>query len=94
MNLDDADAIICPLADAPIMVRGSSLNRRCRGCKRRVMMSPSGERRIQRFPKIKVLCVECLLAEADSDVVEAYADLNELKADLGNIVRNTWRERN
>jgi hypothetical protein len=93
-----ADVLVCLDADALTTLRGSTFDRSCGTCERRVMISPTGQRFLKRRPGIRILCERCYAALPDIEVAAAKHRLaappSEILAELKTRVPNLRRQRN
>ena len=88
--------LLCSLADGPSAVAGSAFNHRCSRCQRRVMVSPSGQRRLTEFAGMEIVCTECCksISEVPESIQLSAEGEEELKRELGQVISNPWRARN
>ncbi len=86
--------IVCALATASVTVRGSSLDHFCHGCKRRLMVSPSGLARMKEHPDLQPSCMECLPSNTEFDVRFSAHSLEEMQQERKAVIPNTWKDRN
>jgi len=54
-----ATYLVCALDDSPMAVPGATFNRTCVCCRRRVMVSPEGERALADRKDLEVMCLPC-----------------------------------
>jgi hypothetical protein len=87
--------LVCALADAPLVVRGSTFSHRCSKCARAVMVAPSGQRLLRNRPGTKVVCDKCMLATMAADQKLAIAgSVEEVLDEARNAEPNHRRQRN
>jgi hypothetical protein len=88
--------LVCALADAPQVVPGSTFDRRCTGCRRAVMIAPSGQRILRDDPAAQVLCVDCFCAHGDGKdaTIRPATSLEELRHEIRSARPNYPRYRN
>ncbi len=88
-----SNALICGLATAPLMVRGSSFNERCARCWAHLMIPPSGQRFLKAHPLTTTICWKCFRPE-DYDNADMATDTETVRAELRDLVPNFWVVRN
>lgn len=57
MNNDNL--LVCADADMPMMAEGSTFDKVCRRCQRRLMIAPSGQRYLAMYPEVETECWAC-----------------------------------
>lgn len=89
------DTIVCALATAPAMIRGSSFDRMCGVCGKRVMIAPSGQKLLRSKPDLEILCSGCfVLNPPKGPEIDVPGSPEEIAAELSAIVPNLYRKRN
>lgn len=92
---DEMLLLVCMRATAPFTVPGSDFSRHCRDCGTRIMIAPSGQETLKRFPKARLVCVSCIRGKLPPDAVVALPmDLDATYEEMQRAVPNLWRERN
>jgi hypothetical protein len=86
--------LVCALADAPCVVKGSIFDRRCGTCQRAVMVAPSGQRVLRSRPATQILCMECFCAVTEGHDVMIVASEEEVRNEMRNVEPNYRRHRN
>ena len=88
--------LLCALADSPKTIAGSSFDQTCSICHRRVMISPSGQRRLKTTEGIIIVCTECAKTTPHNPVgfQIAASGEEELQREFEKVIPNPWRERN
>jgi hypothetical protein len=88
--------IVCADADKAITVRGSSFDRRCWTCGRRVMVSPSSQRLLRQRPKLGILCGACFDKRPDAATATRLlaAPPETIAEEYSTAIPNFWRRRN
>ena len=56
---DSREGLVCALADWPMTIPGSIYDRECCECYRRVMISPTGLKRLGAEPWLEIICLPC-----------------------------------
>ncbi len=96
MSNDDRVVLICQVADAPMTIAGSTFDRVCSMCSRRVMIAPSGQAQLRRDPRISIICNACIdgwtVEELEKHTVAPMTA--EQIAELQKPMPNFWRKRN
>lgn len=88
--------IVCGLADAPLMVAGTSFDRACSKCGARVMVAPSGRLALARDPELVLLCVRCgfeAMKQCPEGSVQIALPSGSVE-EIASVQPNTWRKRN
>ena len=86
-----AEALVCMPATAQQTIPGSSFDRYCSRCRRRVMISPHGQERLKAKPTMVILCVDCIPPDAEFHLC---ASPKETAQALRTSIPNLWRVRN
>lgn len=55
----DDGVLVCALQGAAHVVPGSSMDRVCSTCQSPVMIAPSGQNFLAKFPRTKIVCQNC-----------------------------------
>jgi hypothetical protein len=92
--MEDEATLICEPADAPWTVPGSTFNRVCTKCFRRVMVAPTSLDIMKEFHKVTILCVPCFLKEPIVEGVEYRGPTQAQMMERRKTMPNFWRERN
>ena len=89
------DFLICARADQPIAVRNSDFSRVCSRCSSHIMIAPSGQRVLLRFPDLALICLCCYSTMASADDEHRLTDHTEvIRQELDTAIPNTWKVRN
>jgi hypothetical protein len=97
MKPDEPIYLICAPATAPATIRGSTFNHQCSRCSRRVMLAPSGQAWMKKYPESRILCAYCYRDRAPGDagsVKMLAASSTEIAAEWQEAVPNLWPKRN
>lgn len=88
--------LVCALADAEYSVSGSSFDKHCTKCNKRVMVSPSGQNMLKSHPSLHIVCNTCARPVLDepTTAVGLAGTPEEFIRDLKNQRPNLWRGRN
>ena len=87
--------LVCALADAPRCVPGTVFNRWCRNCNQRVMIAPSGQKVLRKYPHAIIICPTCYAGvAAATDVLTAADTADNIRAEVRKAKPNPWRNRN
>jgi hypothetical protein len=90
--------LVCALADGPLMVVvGTSFQHVCETCQRRVMVSPSGQKRLKSLENCKIVCMDCFNEnppQADYEHQFSAGSLEAAVQELSRAVPNSWKNRN
>ena len=85
--------LICERADAPFTVANSTFDRQCGQCAARVMMAPSGRKKLEHNPSMRVLCT-CCFSKLSPGQTRMLPQSAEQILELRSLQPNTWRFRN
>jgi hypothetical protein len=97
MKPDEPIYLICAPATAPATIRGSTFNHDCSRCSRRVMLAPSGQAWMKKYPESRILCAYCNRDRPPGDagrIKTLAASPAEIAAELKEAMTNLWRKRN
>ena len=88
--------LVCSPADAPRAIPGSSYDRECSICGRRLMIAPSGQRLLKREADVRLVCQFCWTAVSGAlgDLEIQTDNFEEIRAELPTAQPNPWRKRN
>jgi hypothetical protein len=91
--------LVCRRIDYEFTIRGSAFDKQCHRCGTRVMIAPSGLRRLEREPIPDITCWECVNQMMSREDVAKCAELaapsQEIRRELANdVIENPWRKRN
>lgn len=87
--------LICALADAAVVVPGSSFEHVCAECGRRVMVAPSGQKVLKQFSSMPTIsCMDCAPVDWLRQPLEFIGTVEEIASEVHNARPNKWRERN
>ena len=87
-----ANGLVCAYADSPMVIPGSTFDRVCCECSRRLMVSPAGRRELARVPTLKTVCWYCakippVMALDHAEFVAQEAMLREAATAVPNMRR-------
>lgn len=92
-----ADEIIfvAASADAPLVVPGSSFDRKCGRCGKAVMISPSGQKFLKNTYGVTVICMQCAKPEdVRGELKLSTGTVQSLVEECRTAVPNMRRHRN
>lgn len=91
--------MVCARADAPLIIAGSSTNRKCKTCDFQVMIAPTGQKFLAENQDAEIQCLKCYMDKdrAHDELAMAGSPLeimNDLKAIQPNPSAVAWKNRN
>jgi hypothetical protein len=93
--MDQPDIFVAALATAPFAARGSSFDKFCGACGKRVMVAPSGQLFLKKHPDIPIWCLPCVMERLPAGITFARsAHAETLDAETKTSVPNLFNERN
>ncbi len=90
--------IVCARADEPIAVAGTTFNLKCSRCGERVMVAPSGQKRMKQSKlPVELVCLPCFQSRAEFREA-AHEDFSperiaEILSEMSWTIPNPWRNR-
>jgi hypothetical protein len=91
------DILICVAATGQYCLSNSTFDQRCARCDCRVMISPSGQRRLA-TGDLTVVCIDCIqkeeISEELSGIFTSAESKAELERELSSLIENPWLQRN
>ncbi len=85
--------LVCSLADAPMVARGSVFHHQCAKCGRRVAVAPTGQRFLKDNPQTQIVCLFCFTPEPEGRA-ELTASKEQILEEMRTATTNLRRSRN